>query len=53
MQENVYWYEEILSAYYILHFSVAGSVGQKVSSLLLATHGGLRQEKKEVSFTLG
>lgn len=53
MPENICWYEEILSAYYILHFSVAGSVGQKVFFLLLATHGRLRQEKRgELHFRL-
>lgn len=45
MQENVCWYEETLSAYYILYLLVAGSVGQKASFLLFATPGWLRQEK--------
>lgn len=51
MQENVCWYEEILSACYILHFFIAGS-GQKVLFLLLAIPERCRQEK-EVSFAVG
>lgn len=51
MQENVCWYEEILSACYILHFFIAGS-GQKVICLLLAIQKRCRQEK-EVSFPVG